>query len=289
MWQKIINFFLWLLEILLPPLFIVIFGFLLFRFCYIILATLRIRPIAELNENALIGIFPWITGELTSVTAESKELKVLAAVFIAAIGLYFLIRRTKIAEQNLKIAAEGIMVERLSRAVDQIGNESQVRIGDILGLEKILETQEEQRKNIAQILSRYIRQNAPKKRGLLDRMNQNERQSIEVATKSLGRIGACLGGDKKKFCNLRETNLRGMRFYGIDFSYFQLSGVDFTCANLQKTNFKNAQLDGVDFSSADFRDAEGLTQEQLNKSYYREGLPPRNLPDGFTITERELN
>lgn len=288
MWRKIINFFLWLLEILLPPLFIVIFGFLLFRFYYVILATLRIRPIEELNENALIGLFAWITGELTSVTAGSNELKALAAVFIATIGLYFLIRRTRIAEQNLKIATEGITVERLSRAVDQIGDKSQIRIGDILGLEKILETREEQRKNIAQILSRYIRQNAPKKRDSIERVDQNERQSIEIATKSLGRIGACLGGDKKKFCNLQETNLRGMHFYGIDFSSFQLSGVDFTCANLQKTNFKNAQLDGVDFSSVDFRDAEGLTQEQLDKSYYREGFPPRNLPNGLTIAEREL-
>ena len=118
-------------------------------------------------------------------------------------------------------------------------------------------------------------------------MEQSERQSIETAMRSLGRISACLGEDKKKFCGLRETNLRGVCFYGLDLSSFQFAGADFTGANLQKTNFAHAQLDGVDFSSADFQNTEGLTQKQLDESYHREELPPRNLPNGLTITEQK--
>ena len=287
-WQKAINIFLGFLELFLPCLFILAFIYLLFRLYYVIVAALQFRPIAELNENVLFVLVPWITNELIPAIATSNELRVVATVFIAAIGLYFLIRRTKTAERNLEIVTEDMAAGRLSRAMDQIGSESQVRIGEILGLEKILETQEEQRKNIAQTLSGYIRCRASKKGNSTETMNQNERQSIEIAVKFLSRIGACLGKDKEKFCDLRETNLRGMRFYGIDLSFFQFSGADFTDANLQKTDFKNAQLDGVDFSSADFQNAEGLIQEQLDKSYHRENLLPRNLPNGLTITEQKI-
>ena len=105
-WQKIkiIDGFLWLLELFLPFLFILTFAYLLVRLYYVIVATLQFRPIAELNENVLFGLIPWITNELIPAMAGSNELRFLATVFIAAIGLYFLIRRTKTAEQNLEIA-----------------------------------------------------------------------------------------------------------------------------------------------------------------------------------------
>lgn len=288
--QTMIDLFLRFLELFLLVLFFLVFIYLFYRLHYEILAVLQFRPVVDLNEKVLSGLLPWIVSAVIPTVVRDEELRALAAIFVATIGLYFLIRRTRTAEQSLKIFKEDITIARLSRAVNQIGDESpQMRMGDILGLEKILETQEEQSKNVTRILSGYIRQHALKKEDTTGKMNQNERQNIEIAVKSLVRIGACLGGDKKKFCDLRETNLSNLRFYGIDLSFFQLSGADFTNTCLQKTNFEKAQLDGVDFSSANFQNAEGLTQKQLDKSHYREGFPPRNLPNELTIPKRKSN
>lgn len=287
--QVVINFFLMLLELFLFVLSIPVLVYLLIRLYYGILATLEFRPILDLNKGVLSGLLPWIEEAVIPMILKDEDLKILATIFVANIGLYFLFRRTRTAEQNLKTFQEDITITRLSRAVNQIGDElPQMRTGDIIGLEKILETQEEQRKNIAQTLSEYIRQHAPKKEDATEKMNWKKRQSIEVAIKSLVRIGEYISGDKKKFCDLRETNLSDLHFYGIDLSSFQLLGANLTNACLQEANFKNAELDGVDFSSADFRNTQGLTQKQLDKSYYREGLPPRNLPDRLTIPERKL-
>lgn len=287
--QAVINPFLMLLELFLFVLSVPMFFYLFFRIYNEILGILKFRPIADLNEGVLSGLFPWIEKAMIPTMSDNEDLKFLATIFVANIGLYFLFRRTRTAEQNLKTFQEDITITRLSRAVNQIGDElPQMRTGDIIGLEKILETQEEQRKNIAQTLSEYIRQHAPKKEDATEKMNWKKRQSIEVAIKSLVRIGEYISEDKKKFCDLRETNLSDLHFYGIDLSSFQLLGANFTNACLQEANFENAQLDGVDFSSANFRNTQGLTQKQLDKSYYREGFPPRNLPDRLTIPERKL-
>lgn len=286
--QTVIDFFLRFLEILLLVLFLLVLFYLFNRLYYEILAVLKFRPITDINIDVLKGLLPWIINAVIPIIIKDEELKALTAIFAATIGLYFLIRRTRTAEQSFKIFKEDITITRLSRAVNQIGDKlPQMRIGDILGLEKILETQEEQRKNIVQALSGYIRQHASKKMDTKEKINQDKRQSAEIAIKSLARIGARLGGCKKKFCDLRETNLSDLRFYEIDLSSFQLSGANFTNTCLQKTNFRGAQLDGVDFSSADFQDTKGLTQKQLNKSYYREGFPPRNLPNGFSIPKQK--
>ncbi len=85
------------------------------------------------------------------------------------ISLYYAWRRIAIAEEdlkatqeNLKVAQEGQITERFTRAIDQLGNEKmEIRLGGIYALERISNESEKDYWPIMEILTAYIRKNSP--------------------------------------------------------------------------------------------------------------------------------
>lgn len=70
----------------------------------------------------------------------------------------------KIAQDNLKIAEEGQITERFTRAIEQLGNEKiEIRLGGIYSLERISNESEKDYRSIMDILTAYIRKNSPVK------------------------------------------------------------------------------------------------------------------------------
>ena len=93
----------------------------------------------------------------------------LVLVFIIHGEELVLLRRSKgLHRKNLKIAQEGQITERFTRAVDQLGAIDQlgnpaieIRLGGIYALERIANESEKDYWPIMEILTAYVRKNSP--------------------------------------------------------------------------------------------------------------------------------
>ena len=236
-----------------------------------------------------------------------------------SIGWYFLVRRTRVAEQ-------GVTVERLTRAMEQLDSEHlSVRLGGILGLEQIAESQKEERKKILQILSTRIREIAPREEpepettelipkpspSLTEKEIERlkNRQDVMAAVNALARIASKLTSteknEEKNSFHLRNTDFRFLNFEVIDLSFFDLSDVDFSYAQLTGINFSNANLQnsifietslvqpylkGAYLGNTDLKDVYDLGQEEFKEiAYHTRHKPPRNMHKRFKLpTKREV-
>ena len=197
------------------------------------------------------------------------------------IGWYFLHRRMEAIEQSTQTAKQGLTVERLTRAIEQLDSEKiSIRLVGIRSLEQIAETHEEERTKIIQILAARIREIAPP--GPARKTEERHKHlDIEVAVEALANIAAPLSINKYLFCELQETNLSGLRFYGTDLSYFVLTDVDFSNTYFSGVDFEGAFFNGVNISGIEFEEFYGLDQEQIDKAFCWEGEQPYFLPDDF--------
>lgn len=211
--------------------------------------------------------------------------------FAAVIGAYLLFWRTKIAlreantsEQNFKITEQNIKIteqniktrdqkiidEQISRAIEELaGRDPFTRLNGISGLEKIADTQDEERMKIARILVSFIRTQAPKnsKRTREDLATCNlskletiddfsayraQRLDIEAAVNTLASITSDIEKQgqfreeyyktKHHLCDLQNTDLRGLRFIKTDLSKFIFAGADMSGTWLAGANLTHAWL-----------------------------------------------
>lgn len=215
------------------------------------------------------------------------------------VGWYFLFHRTKIAARNAVTAEQGLVTDRLGRAIDQLAHkDSTIRVGGILGLEQIAISQPEEREKIARILISFIRKRDDEKDKSETSHEQNlveyriRRLDMEAAVSALAEIAAKLeyrnqyNERKEHLCDLRNIDLRGLRFVEADLSEFNLAGADLRGAWMRETKLPGAFLKNVDFkgayiSGANFQGAKGLSKEQLAKAFADDDFPPLNLPSGL--------
>src|SRR5215211_7626640 len=108
-----------------------------------------------------------------------QALGLLTAGVAGAVGIFFTWRGQRItqeslqdtrehSEENLRLAREGQITERFTRAIDQLGatNEDgkplfEIRLGGIYALERIAKESEEDYWPIMEVLTAYVRQHAP--------------------------------------------------------------------------------------------------------------------------------
>ena len=219
-------------------------------------------------------------------------------------------RNAEAAEQSAKASEQGVTVDRLAHATQQLAHKKvYVRMGGILGLEQIAEAPEE-REKVAHILYTFLREHAKKDSKKSKNMTKQlssttkiydqmlllysyrrERLDIEAATKTLARIVSKIRhqipSNRRLYLlqDFSDTDLRGLQLDKIDLYYFNFASTDLRGAWLKETKFPLAVLASTDLkhanlSGADFQNAEGLTQDQLDQAYYWED-PPLNLPDGL--------
>ena len=190
---------------------------------------------------------------------EQNGTRTLILLLVGVIGWYFLYRRITAAEQSTRIAEQGLTVDRLNRAIEQLAHEKlYVRMGGIRGLDKIADTHEEESIKISHILASFIRTRAAKSSEETELKKEEEfdayreqRLDIEIAVSSLARIASKLEKQKQlerhsdskyQLCNLENLDLRGLRLEGIDLSEFGLEGTDFSGAWLRRVNLTGAHL-----------------------------------------------
>jgi uncharacterized protein YjbI with pentapeptide repeats len=131
-------------------------------------------------------------------------------------------------------------------------------LGGIYALERIAKDSERDHWTIMEVLSAFVRENAPLKEDLKDKKAENEQEPQKLRTDiqaALTVIGRRDPEKDKGVLNLRSTDLRGANL-----STAQLQGADFCEAKLQgayliKANLKEAQLVMANLEGAHIRHA----------------------------------
>ena len=280
----------------------------------------------------------------------------LFAFFAATFGLFLAGRRTQevlrqnnitleqkeVALEQNKIIEQGQVIERFTRAVEQLGHDNQaVRVGGLYGLERIAEESPKERRQAFSMLAGFVRSRGAIKYqkdedGNIKKANgepvpelskpRSEKIDIETAVKILANIvkpEERLDKNWGRSIDLSATDLRGLQLQERDLQRFDfrnallsdinnriiLSRADLTFAflfdadltgavlyfanltnaTLSYADLTDAYLDSANLTSANLESAEDLTQEQLTKIRYKEGEPPRNLPEGLVLPEEGRN
>jgi hypothetical protein len=186
------------------------------------------------------------------------------------LGVYFTFRQ-------LRIARQGQVTERFTRAVDQLGHESpDVQLGGIYALQQISRDSDQERSAIHEILAAYVRIHAPWQ----DRHDTGQvdvdaiprlrewAPGVQAAMLALGRRGASTGspldlmGTKLQRLRLSDTyvpggaNLAKVLFWRSSLINASLGHANLREAKLGWTDLRHSWLSDADLRDADLRRAD---------------------------------
>ncbi|MFN5241350.1 MAG: pentapeptide repeat-containing protein, partial [Aphanizomenon sp.] len=184
-------------------------------------------------------------------------------------------RNAEAANRNAEAANQKQITERFSKAIEQLGSDKpEVILGGIYTLERIARDSEPDQWTIMEVLTAFVRQNAPI-------IEENESQSPEDQEKLLTlriSIRACLTviGERKypdlenKYIDLTRVNISGFnlvqfKLKGFNFTVADLFGATLTEADLTGANLTEADLTGADLTEADLTGAD-LTEATLTEA-----------------------
>jgi|LakWasMet14_LOW5_FD_contig_21_177395_length_1246_multi_3_in_0_out_0_1 hypothetical protein len=258
------KFFLWFLLVLL----IVSVGFCL-RFLYV--------KYTEWQDLASI------LSTLSRLKAENGNLTTIAQVcggLFLLLGLFFTGWNSWIAQSNMKIAEDGKITDRFSKAVEQLGNDKlAIRLGGIYALERIAKDSEKDHQQVMEVLTAFVRDNshpfAPQEK--LDTDIQSaltvigrrdsvpiKRGTLEIDLRKAYLSKAFLPNANFKRACLECVNFEESYLLEVNFKDAWLRGVNFRYASLKGVNFKEAVLDEANLTGANLEEAKNLTIDQLS-------------------------
>jgi Pentapeptide repeats (8 copies) len=228
--------------------------------------------------------------------AEDNARKTIAQIVLSIFGLlilYFTWRRAQIMTQSH-------ITDRFAKAIEQLGKVEgqapnlEARLGGIYALERIAMDSPRDHWSIMEILTAYVRVNAPIDPGISYTKGEKPRTDIQAILTVLGRRridqrreqvgpGRYLDLSRTRLCGARLTlaNLEGVDLSGVDLQgawlwgarlswaalmEANLSGAKLTEANLRHTFFRQTNLSGARMDGADISEAVDLTAEQLQSA-----------------------
>ena len=206
----------------------------------------------------------------------------LLGALVAAATLIFTLIRVWINERTTTAEEEGLITDRINAAVASLGAEKtikeddkeqtvpniEVRIGAILALERMAKKNAVVYIQIMEILTAYIRENAPRTE---EEHNRKPRQDIQLAFTVIGRRSPrriTLERMHDFRLDLRNCDLTRINGAGLDFSYANFSMCLFRRADLVKINFENAILQSTIFDNSKLSSA-NLKEAFLQKTDLR--------------------
>jgi hypothetical protein len=202
--------------------------------------------------------------------------QILAGVFVLA-GLYSSV-------QTFNLSREGQITDRFTKAIEQLGAldgtgqpKLEVRLGGIYALERIARDSERDHWAIMDVLTTYVREHSPEKRG--DQKTQETTRTPKTpvnAQEEKTRVGADIQailtvlarresrydkgpldlsnievhGAILRRANLSSANLNGANLNGANLSWAGLNGANFSRAFLTAANLRNANLTRAILSKA---------------------------------------
>ena len=217
--------------------------------------------------------------EYRLATLEDEHRRTLAQILTGGgllVGLYLGWRRVRVAE-------EGQITERFTRAIEQLGQEGPdkmaIRLGGIYALERIAKDSEKDHGPIMEVLTAYVREKVPRKN------DDYEPQAGERPPTDIQAILTVIGRRETTGKNRRNDplDLNYTRLEWANLSGANLSGADLGGAKLREANLKGADLEGAELFDADLSEAENLTAEQVQSAlnWHKAALPDylKDFPD----------
>ena len=183
----------------------------------------------------------------------------------------------RVAQENVRVAQEGHITDRFTKAIAQLGDkEMAIRLGGIYALERIAKDSDKDHGSIMEVLTAYVRENAPRKNvdytPQSDEMPPTDIQAILTVIGRRETTGKHRGNDR---LDLFKTHLVGAFLFKAN-----LSGANLFRANLSGANLSGAILNGANLSKAildeaNLSGAENLTEKQIRSaiSCYHVNLP----------------
>jgi hypothetical protein len=162
------------------------------------------------------------------------------------------------SEQNLATVKEGQITDRFTKAIEQLGAvKLEVRLGAIYALERIARDSERDHWPILEVLTAYVRENAPRNgpEQSAEKVPEEEplnaphlRADIQAILTVLGRRE--MKYDEGRHLDLRGANLRRANLYEANLIMADLNGADLREADLFRANLREAALRGANLSGA---------------------------------------
>jgi hypothetical protein len=201
-------------------------------------------------------------------------------VVVLAVGGYFTWHNLRVGQANLRatqqkldIDREGQITNRFTQAVGQLGAELkdgkpnlEVRLGGIYALERIARDSPRDHWTIMEILTAYVRQNAPwfpstsdasegcaAKEGM--KAASRPRTDIQAILTVLGRRERGPDREEPGPLDLSSTDLRWADLYGAILEGAHLAGASLAGARLTGAHLEGADLSGAHLEGADLEDA----------------------------------
>ena len=200
----------------------------------------------------------WQLGQITLVEQQVTLVQIITGLLVL-VGLYWTSRRVLAAEETVRVAEEGQITERFTRAIEQLGQEGEgkmaIRLGGIYALERIARDSETDHGPIMEVLTAYVREKAPRQEEDTHNGAAKPPTDIQAILTVIGRretTGKNRGNDR--------LDLSGTRLVRADLTDANLSGAILVEADLRRAYLKRANLAGADLLGAN------LSQALLNKA-----------------------
>lgn len=204
---------------------------------------------------------------------ENEARKTLAQIILGIFGFFAGLLtwwRTRLQDKQVRIMEQGHITDRFTKAVEQLGKMDgdkpnlEVRVGGIYALERIAADSERDHWPIMEILTAYIRRNAPAPTAEDERtpLPNHQRADIQAILLVLGRRETT----RDKFrIPLHGTDLRSLHLNNCNFSNSFLILARLDNANLQQADLSGASLMDAKLDGAHLQEAI-LTDSKLIKA-----------------------
>ena len=194
-------------------------------------------------------------------------------------GLYLTQRRVVATEENVRVAQEGQVTERFTRAIEQLGHEeTAIKLGGIYALERIAKDSEKDHGPIMEVLTAYVREKAPRQQEYTPRADERPPADIQAILTVIGRRETTGKGRRNDRLNLSKTHLVGADLSEADLSEASLAWADLRLATLTGAKLNKADFFGTELTGAKLRGATNLIAEQiLSTENWRDATLPAQL------------
>jgi hypothetical protein len=183
--------------------------------------------------------------------------------------------------QQVRIARHGHITDRITKAVDQLGEDTvDVRLGGLYALERVAQDSYEDRATVTAILVAFVRTHAPADSQAADpdvwlgirapdvqaaltllarRPETADEPEIYLSRTDLRKARMVEGRWDGMICahsNLAGARMRHSSLVGVAFDHSDLREAHFCEANLAGAKLRDTRLDGADLHGADLRGAD---------------------------------
>jgi len=196
---------------------------------------------------------PTTPADIAALQNEMRKtlIQIVGGIF-AIIALYYTWRRVKVAEQ-------GHITDRYTKAIEQLGALTadgkpniEVRLGAIYALERIAQDSARDHWTIMEVLTAYVRQNAPAPAEKPSK-EENNKAIAKGPPTEIQAILTVLGrrkGDRKREREDQQLDLRKSDLRGADLDGAQMGPAIFNHAHLEGVHLDEAHLEGAAFVEA---------------------------------------